>query len=113
RAGARRTLVLSYFASRLYALTLLPVFLDETLHARWAREIAEGRRPLGRPWEWGRALTVWLGALVTPWASDLLWANRALSVAAGAVALWATLAAGRRLYGDTIGLVAGVLYVVC
>jgi hypothetical protein len=112
-AGGRLRLFASYFAGRLYALTLLPVFLDETLHVRWAREIAEGRRPLGKPWEWGRALTVWLGALVTPWASDLLWANRALSVAAGAIALWATIEAGRRLYDDTVGLVAGLFYVVC
>ena len=112
-AGGRVLLFAVYLASRLYALTLLPVFLDETLHARWAREIAEGRRPLGKPWEWGRALTVWLGALVTPWASDLLWANRALSVAAGAIALWATIDAGRRLYDDRVGLLAGFFYVVC
>jgi 4-amino-4-deoxy-L-arabinose transferase-like glycosyltransferase len=112
-AGGRLLLFALYLASRLYALLLLPVFLDETLHARWAREIAEGRRPLARPWEWGRALTVWLGALVTPWASDLLWANRALSVAAGAIALWATIETGRRLYDDRVGLVAGFLYVVC
>ncbi len=112
-AGGRLLLFALYFASRLFSLLLLPVFLDETLHARWAREIAEGRRPLGRPWEWGRALTVWLGALVTPWARDLLWANRALSVVAGAIALWATIEVGRRLYDDRTGLVAGFLYVVC
>ncbi len=112
-AGGRLLLFALYAATRLYALTLLPIFLDETLHARWAREIAEGRRPFWKVWEWGRALTVWMGALVTPWAPDLLWANRALSVATGAVALWATIEIGRRLYDDRIGLLAGFLYVVC
>ena len=112
-AGGRLLLFVAYFASRLYALLVLPAFLDETLHARWAREIAEGRRPLGKPWEWGRALTIWMGAIVTPFSTDLLWANRALSVAAGALALWATIEAGRRLYDERVGLLAGFFYVVC
>jgi 4-amino-4-deoxy-L-arabinose transferase-like glycosyltransferase len=111
--GGRLLLFALYFATRLHALTLLPIFLDETLHARWAREIAAGRRPFGKTWEWGRALTVWMGALVTPWSTDLLWANRAISVAAGAVALWATVEAGRRLYDTRVGLLAGFFYVVC
>ena len=112
-SGGRLLLFAAYFASRLIALLALPVFLDETLHVRWAREIAEGRRPFDKPWEWGRALTVWMGALVTPFSTDLLWANRALSVAAGALALWATIEAGRRLYDEKVGLLAGFFYVVC
>ena len=80
-ARGRILLFALYVPSRLYALTALPLFLDETLHVRWAREIAEGRRPWSRPWQWGRALTVWAGALVTPLANDLAWANRAVSVA--------------------------------
>ncbi|HEY7515134.1 MAG TPA: glycosyltransferase family 39 protein, partial [Vicinamibacteria bacterium] len=112
-SGGRLVLFVAYFASRLTALLVLPVFLDEILHARWAREIAEGRRSFAKTWEWGRALTVWLGALVTPFATDLLWANRALSVAAGALALWATIETGRRLYDEKAGLLAGFFYVVC
>ena len=111
--GGRLLLFALYAATRLYALALLPIFLDESLHVRWAREIAEGHRSFAKPWEWGRALTIWLGALVTPWAPDLLWANRAVSVATGAVALWATIEAGRRLYDDRVGLLAGFLYVAC
>ncbi len=112
-AGGRLLLFAFYFATRLYALIVLPIFLDETYQVRWAREIAEGRRPFWKPWEWGRALTIWLSALVTPWFSDLLWANRALSVGAGAVALWATVEIGRRLYDTRVGLLAGLFYVVC
>jgi len=112
-ARGRLLLFAIFLPSRLFALTVLPAFLDETLHARWAREIAEGRRPWDRPWQWGRALTVWVGALVTPLAEDLLWANRAVSVAAGAVALWALIETGRRLYDTRAGLLAGFFYVIC
>ena len=102
-----------HLATRLPALTLLPIFLDETLHVRWALLISEGRKDWWKPWEWGRALTVWLGALVTPLASDPLWANRFLSVALGLVTLLATVAVADRLFDRRVGLVAGLFYVVC
>jgi len=102
-----------HLATRLPALTLLPIFLDETLHVRWALFIAEGEKPWGKPWEWGRALTIWLGALVTPFADDLLWANRALSVALGLLTLLATVAVAERLFDRRVGLLAGVFYVFC
>jgi len=92
-----RWLVLSalHLGTRLPALTLLPIFLDETLHVRWALLIWEGKKPWWRPWEWGRALTVWLGALVTPFATDPLWAHRCLSVAFGLLTLITTVAISR------------------
>ena len=102
-----------HLGTRLPALTLLPIFLDETLHVRWALQIAEGRKPWWKPWEWGRALTVWLGALVSPFAGDLLWANRCLSVALGLVTLVATVAVADRLFDRRVGLVAGVFYAFC
>jgi len=91
----------------------LPIFLDETLHVRWALLISEGRKPWWKPWEWGRALTVWLGALVMPFASDPLWANRCLSVAFGLLTLIATVAIADRLFDRRVGLVAGLFYVFC
>jgi 4-amino-4-deoxy-L-arabinose transferase-like glycosyltransferase len=102
-----------FLATRLLTLTRLPIFFDETLHARWALLVAEGTRPWWKSWEWGRVLTIWMGALVSPFASDLLWANRLVSVAGGAVALAATVAIGRRLFGAQAGFLAGLLYVVC
>jgi len=102
-----------HLGTRLPALTLLPIFLDETLHVRWALLIAEGRKPWWKPWEWGRALTVWLGALVSPFASDRLWTNRCLSVAFGLVTLLATVAVADRLFDRRVGLVAGVFYAFC
>ena len=56
---------------------------------------------------------MWLGALVTPFASDPLWANRCLSVACGLLTLIATVAIADRLFDRRVGLVAGVFYVFC
>jgi len=76
----RAALVLLYLLARLRGLLLLPIFLDEALHVRWALLIAQGDKPWDATWKWGRALTIWLGAAVTPWAHDLLRANRLVIV---------------------------------
>ena len=70
-ALARRALSSSISFARLRGLSLLPIFLDETLHVRWSLLISQGDKPWDATWKWGRALTIWLGALVSPWASDL------------------------------------------
>lgn len=99
--------------SRLFDLTTLPPFLDETTHIRWAVEIASGERLL-RPWNYGKGFSVFLNALLFPWAFDhYLWASRALTVAFGALSLFAGIAAGRRLFDPWTGFVFGLLYVAC
>jgi len=102
-----------YLVTRLRGLMLLPVFLDEVLHVRWSLLIAEGEKPWDATWKWGRALTIWLGALVSPLTDELLRANRLVSVALGALTLWAVFEIARRLCGERAGLVAGVFYVLC
>ena len=102
-----------YLVTRLRGLELLPIFLDEILHVRWALLISQGEKPWDATWKWGRALTIWLGALVSPWASDLLLANRLLSVLLGALTLWATIEIARRLVGGRAAVLAGVFYVLC
>jgi Dolichyl-phosphate-mannose-protein mannosyltransferase len=102
-----------YLVTRLRGIELLPVFLDEILHVRWALLISQGEKPWDATWKWGRALTIWLGALVSPWASDLLLANRLLSLALGALTLWATVEIARRLVGGRAAVLAGVFYVLC
>jgi hypothetical protein len=99
--------------TRLRGLGLLPIFLDETLHVRWSLLLAQDEKPWDATWKWGRALTIWLGALVSPWAEDLLRANRLVSVGLGALTLWATVEIARRLVGERAALVAGLFYVFC
>jgi 4-amino-4-deoxy-L-arabinose transferase-like glycosyltransferase len=102
-----------HLLTRLRGLDLLPIFLDETLHVRWALLLAQGEKSWDATWKWGRALTIWLGALVSPWAEDLLQANRLVSVALGAVTLVATVEIARRLLGERPALLAGLFYVLC
>jgi dolichyl-phosphate-mannose-protein mannosyltransferase len=109
----RAALVALYLFTRLRGLGLLPIFLDETLHVRWALLVSQGDKPWDATWKWGRALTIWLGALVSPWADDLLLANRLVSVAIGAATLLATVEIARRLLGSREALVAGLFYVLC
>jgi 4-amino-4-deoxy-L-arabinose transferase-like glycosyltransferase len=102
-----------YLASRLYGLTALPIFLDETTHIRWAVEIAEGEK-WQRPWDYGKGLSIFLNALLFPWAFDhYLWASRALTVGFGALSLFAGLAAGRRLFDAPTARLFGLLYLAC
>ena len=103
----------AYLASRLHALTALPMFLDETTHIRWAVEIAQGEK-LGRPWNYGKGLSIFLNALLFPWAFDhYLWASRALTVAFGALSLGAGILVANRLGDAATAIVFGVLYVAC
>jgi hypothetical protein len=102
-----------YLATRLPGLSLLPIFLDETLHVRWALLLSQGERSWDATWKWGRALTIWLGALVSPFAADLLRANRLVSVALGALTLLATVGIARRLLGPRPAVLAGVFYALC
>ena len=113
--GARLVLVTGalYVTSRLYGLTTLPAFFDETADVRWAVEIASGEKWL-RPWNYGKGLSVFLNALLFPWAFDhYLWASRALAVAFGALSLLVGMAIARRLFDPATGHVFGLLYVVC
>jgi hypothetical protein len=102
----------AYFASRLYALTLLPIFIDETDHLRRALWIVEGEK-LFRAWNRGKGLGVWITAAAVPWTSDPLWAGRAAMVALGALSLWACRRIAARCFGERAGLAAAGFYILC
>jgi Dolichyl-phosphate-mannose-protein mannosyltransferase len=116
RGWALLALLVLYAATRLPGLDRLPPFLDETWHVRWSLWITEGQR-LERPWNYGKGLSIYLGALlflVSPAAAErAVAASRCLTVAAGAVTLWATVGIGRRLFGETAGFLAGLFYILC
>ncbi|HEY6548461.1 MAG TPA: glycosyltransferase family 39 protein, partial [Vicinamibacteria bacterium] len=113
--GARLAIVIGalYCASRLVQLTSLPIFLDEITHIRWAVEIASGEKWL-RPWNYGKGLSIFVNALLFPWAFDhYLWASRALTVAFSAFTLAAGCAAARRLLDPPSVFVFALLYLTC
>jgi 4-amino-4-deoxy-L-arabinose transferase-like glycosyltransferase len=81
---------LAYWASRLPALTNLPVFADEAIYIRWAQMIAnEPQKYLFLPMYDGKPpLHMWLLTRFLPLTPlDPLWAGRFMSVAAGFLTL--------------------------
>jgi 4-amino-4-deoxy-L-arabinose transferase-like glycosyltransferase len=103
-------LLAGYLASRLYALTSFPLFIDEAIHIQWSRETLRGALLAG---SWGgRWLTIKVMAAFVALPIDPLLAARLSATLAGAGALLACVLVGRRLYSSTEGLVAGLLYLV-
>ncbi len=103
---------LAYLVTRLYQLTLLPLFVDEAVHLRWTvRLVEEGR--LDRILVDGKLLSVVMMSATVPWVSDPAWWGRATTVVVGAVGLWTTQRIAVRLFGERIGWVAALLYVIC
>ena len=106
-------LVIAYLATRLSALTVLPIFFDETGHIRWAIWISQGQK-IEKPWQYGKGLQIFAGALLFPWAREhYLWASRALAVLFGAGTLAGTVRLGRALGGARVGGLAGLFYIAC
>jgi hypothetical protein len=102
-----------YLASRLVALTALPMFLDERIYLRWAYWITQGRR-LQVPFVAGKGLSVWVLAAVTPQAANPLLAGRLLTVAVGILTLVAVHRLAARLTGDVrVADLAALFFIVC
>lgn len=102
-----------YFATRLVGLTGLPMFFDESWHISWSMWIAEGKE-WDTPWLWGKGVSIFVSALLFPWArDDYLLAARLVTVLFGALGLAGVLAAGRRLYDRESAIVASLLYIFC
>jgi 4-amino-4-deoxy-L-arabinose transferase-like glycosyltransferase len=106
-------LLFVYFLTRLYNLTLLPIFLDEAMHIRWSLDIWQGDtflETLRSPLSVSKLLHMLLLSTVTPWARDLLWAGRIFSVFGGAVGLLCCYSIGKRLYDERAGIISACLY---
>lgn len=106
--------VLLYFVSRLWGLTALPIFSDESIYIHLAERVAddpvhlflfrmEGKQPL----------FFWLNALTLNVFSDPLVAGRTVCVLAGFASLTGIYLIGRHLYSSKQGLVAAWMYVFC
>jgi Flp pilus assembly protein TadD len=98
-----------FLATRLPALTTLPVFLDEALHIDWALKVADTGRILGIT-DGGRYLPVWLWSVTAAPADDPLRAARAVSVGCGLLAALGLVFLGRALYSEAAGWLAAGLY---
>lgn len=106
------TTVLIYLVSRIYAMTQIPVFLDEAIHLDWARPSLDS---MGAPPGFqGRWLTIKLFSLVTAlrWPFHDLLAARLVVVLIGLSTALACYLVARELFSSQAGVITVALYLV-
>lgn len=107
-------LIVLYLASRLFRLTLIPIFTDEAIYVRWAQiarydaawrfiSLSDGKQPL----------FVWLAMMLMPYFNNPLFAGRLISVFAGLVTMIGLFFLGWLIFGKKrIGFLTASLYLV-
>jgi 4-amino-4-deoxy-L-arabinose transferase-like glycosyltransferase len=98
------------WATRMFNLTLLPIFLDESIYLTWSQTALQGGLTSGIAE--GKGGLVALYALVLPLARNPLWMARFVSAIAGAFAMAGVYVLGRDLFDHQVGVVAMLLYVI-
>ena len=97
-----------YLASRLASLTVVPAFIDESIHIAWARGLVG--HPLLAEFSVGKWLPVELMRAASLLPLPPLVAARLAAVAAGLLAMLGCAAVARSLFTTRAGALAGLLY---
>jgi hypothetical protein len=106
------SLLILYFASRLYHLANFPMFADEGLHIWRAIKVTQDG-PFSEVLRLGKFLTIWMISIFVPLASHhLLWVGRFVSVVFGMLGLIGCYLLGTKLFNHRIGKISAVLYLV-
>lgn len=106
-----------YLLTRLYNLTLLPIFFDEANFIYWAERIYSGVDGWFLPLSGGKNVSLpWLTVLAmhvfSP--SNFLFSGRMVSVLAGLLTMFGTFFLGKLIFKSSkIGLLAVTIYVFC
>jgi 4-amino-4-deoxy-L-arabinose transferase-like glycosyltransferase len=107
-------LALLYLFTRLYGLTSLPIFTDESIYINLSQKVADN------PWhpflfrmEGKQPLFFWLNALTLNIFTDPLIAGRVVSVVAGLMSMTGIYLIGRNLFSENHGLISAFIYVFC
>jgi len=106
-------LVILYFASRLYHLTALPIFVDEAIYSRWAQislhdaswrfiSLTDGKQPL----------FIWISMATLKYLADPLFATRLVSVISGLFTVLGLIYAGHLLGSKKLGFLAAYLSLI-
>ena len=96
---------------RVYRLSFIPVAGDESVYMRWAEIILDQKQWFISLLDGKQPLSYWLYAMARVlWPSDPLLSARMISALAGALSTLGIFAIGRRLAGDTAGLLAALGY---
>lgn len=101
-------LVAGYLATRLISLTLLPVFIDESIHIAWA--LGPFGRNLAAEYSVGKWLPIQIMSAHLLLPFDPLFGARLASVTMGLATLVACVFVNRELFSLTEGLLAGLTW---
>jgi 4-amino-4-deoxy-L-arabinose transferase-like glycosyltransferase len=107
-------IVASFFVSRFYYLTLLPIFTDEAVYLHWAKMAGQDSANF---WislliDNKKPLQVWLSTINFYFFSDPLFAGRAVSVFAGGLSLIGLFQIGKALHSRHLGWFLAFLYII-
>jgi 4-amino-4-deoxy-L-arabinose transferase-like glycosyltransferase len=106
-------LVVAYLATRVAFIDRFPYFVDEGAYAVFVDKASRSVHDLFVSYELGREpLQTWLGIPLVKLGLSALAAVRAISIAAGLLAIGVIGLLGRRLGGDRVGFTAAALCVV-
>lgn len=102
-----------YILTRYTHLLLLPIFNDEAIYIRWATIIHEDPTKLFVSAMDGKApLFMWINSLTLSFFNDILFSGRIISVVAGICTMTAIYFIGKRLYSETVGYFASLIYLL-
>ncbi len=104
-------LLILYFISRLWGLTRLPAFIDESGHINWAVKMAQTGQYLGIT-DAGKFFGIWILSLGVPFANNLLWVERFIAVGIGAFSLLGCYLVGQKLFDPKTGYLTAGLYLL-
>lgn len=103
-----------FFLTRLYNLTVLPIFTDEAIYIRWSQigsrdaawrfiSLVDGKQPL----------YTWIAMVLMRFIADPVLAGRLVSVLAGLGSLFGMFFLGREVFRSArMGVIASILYLI-
>jgi len=103
-------LVALFLVSRLVVLQKMPIFIDETVHIGWARDIQQGQIAAG--FSDGKWLSMILISLSLYLPGNALWLARFTAVMGGVATLAAIYLTGRELFSIKTTLLAILFYLM-
>ncbi len=107
------SLLVVYFLTRFYNLTIIPIFGDEAIYLNWSQTIAENVHQLFLPLSDGKQpLFMWFTALATFLIHHPLVATRTIAILAGCFSLVCVYFAVRALVSKKAAYIAMLFYIV-
>jgi len=103
--------IVALLGLRLVGLLNLPLFVDETLHITWTKQLLAGGG-VQDAMNVGKVLSIWLWAPFVALPIDALLSSRLTGIVAAAISAAALISAGGTLHSRRAGLLAALAYLL-